>query len=172
MARWERTTVTALVHTVMLCAVFVFFLLATRGSWPALADPVSAPILNWSYLTVVGNGYTTWLGTLGWCRTGGSSPDYCSPRGVGLDVKDAVRLTLGKGQDDVRDWYNTTSYGLVAVPAVAGESGQRGRTRRSHPRRGHPSFSRLVHPRLRFAPLTRPFYPPTTPRPAAPSLAR
>jgi hypothetical protein len=152
MARWERTKVTALVHTVMLCAVFVLFLLATRESSALRADPVSAPILNWSYLTVVGNGYTTWLGTLGWCRTGGSS-DYCSPRGVGLDVKDAVRLTLGKGLD-VRDWYNTTSYGLVAVPAVAGESGLRMDTR-SHPK------AEAIHPSR----------PPEPPSPLAPSVS-
>lgn len=76
-----------------------------------------------AYLTVEGNGYKTTLGTLGWCRTGGKAGDFCSPRGVGYNVQEAVLLTFPERSGaSVREWFNTASNGLIAVPIASGGS--------------------------------------------------
>ncbi|CAK9787014.1 hypothetical protein CC85DRAFT_288287 [Cutaneotrichosporon oleaginosum] len=114
MARWERSGIASIVHTAVLCGVFVLLLLAT----------LSIPILHWAYLTVEGNGYTVTLGTFGWCRTGGKAGDFCSGRSMGYNVQEAVLLTFPERSGvTVREWFNMASNGLIAIAVTAGIAG-------------------------------------------------
>lgn len=87
--------------------------------------PVSTPLLrSTGYLTLSNGSNTVRLGTLGYCVW--SEDEYCSSRGVGYDVHEAVKSVLSE-DEGVRSWYKYGTKGLIVVPVGCGESSSSGR---------------------------------------------